>query len=346
MARIDLDQRCGPIHMLNIECIFWESHMSEENHSWLEHYPVTLFTIIMGVSGLTLALRSGERALGFRETLSVGAYVLTLALFLVIASGYALKALRYPQAVRAEWDHPVKLAFFPAISIGLLLLSTATVPWSMSAAHVMWLVGALGQGVLTIAVVSGWIGSRAFLHGHLSPAWFIPAVGNVIVPIAGVKLGYIETSWFFLSVGLIFWSVLLTLVMNRLIFHDPLPERLQPTLVILIAPPAVGFLAWVELTGEIGSFGRVLLNGAYLFALIVAVQLPRILRLPFAMSFWALSFPVAALTIASFTYAGAMRSQPHQFIGVALLSALVAIIAALLIRTSRAILAGGVFRPE
>jgi len=171
-------------------------------------------------------------------------------------------------------------------------------------------------------------------------------VGNVIVPIAGVKLGYIETSWFFLSVGLIFWSVLLTLVMNRLIFHDPLPERLQPTLVILIAPPAVGFLAWVELTGEIGSFGRVLLNGAYLFALIVAVQLPRILRLPFAMSFWALSFPVAALTIASFTYAGAMRSQPHQFIGVALLSALVAIIAALLIRTSRAILAGGVFRPE
>ena len=64
------------------------------------------------------------------------------------------------------------------------------------------------------------------------------------------------------------------------------------------------------------------------------------------MSFWALSFPVAALTIASFTYAGAMRSQPHQFIGVALLSALVAIIAALLIRTSRAIVAGEVFRPE
>src|SRR6056297_769308 len=320
--------------------------MTDPTHRWLEHYPVTLFTIVMGMAGLTLALRAGEQALGLTSALSAAVYVVTLALFGVIAAGYGAKALRHPAALRAEWDHPVKLAFFPAISIGLLLLAAATMPWSEPVARAMWLLGAALQGVLTLAVVSGWIGSRAFLHGHLSPAWFIPAVGNVIVPIAGVKLGYIETSWFFLSVGLIFWSVLLTLVMNRLIFHDPLPERLQPTLVILIAPPAVGFLAWVELTGEIGSFGRVLLNGAYLFALIVAVQLPRILRLPFAMSFWALSFPVAALTIASFTYAGAMRSQPHQFIGVALLSALVAIIAALLIRTSRAILAGGVFRPE
>jgi tellurite resistance protein len=33
--------------------------------------------------------------------------------------------------------------------------------------------------------------------------------------------------------------MLLTLVFNRIIFHDPLPGKLQPTLVILIAPPAV-----------------------------------------------------------------------------------------------------------
>src|SRR6056297_3112047 len=320
--------------------------MTDATHRWLEHYPVTLFTIVMGMSGLTLALRAGEQALGLSAALSVAAYAATLALFGVIAAGYAAKALTHPAALRAEWDHPVKLAFFPAISIGLLLLAAATLPWSGALAHAMWLLGAALQGVLTLAVLSGWIGSRAFLHGHLSPAWFIPAVGNVIVPIAGVKLGYIETSWFFLSVGLIFWLILLTLVMNRLVFHDPLPERLQPTLVILIAPPAAGFLAWVKLTGGIDHLAHILLNGGYFFGLVVAVQLPRILRLPFAMSFWALSFPVAALTMASFTYAGAMRSQPHQFIGVALLSALVAIIAALLIRTSRAILAGGVFRPE
>ena len=320
--------------------------MSENEHIWLEHYPVTLFTIVMGTAGLTLALKAGEAALGLTAVASTVAYGLSVVLFLVIAAGYGVKFLRHPGAVRAEWDHPVKLAFFPAISIGLLLLATATLPISRGLAHGMWLAGAAGQAVLTVAVVSGWISARAFLHGHLSPAWFIPAVGNVIVPIAGAQLGYVELSWFFLSIGLIFWVVLLTLVMNRLVFHDPLPGRLQPTLVILIAPPAVGFLAWVALTGDIDSFARILLNAAYFFALIVAVQLPRILRLPFAMSFWALSFPIAALTIASLHYAEATGSVMHRLIGLALLPVLTVILIALLLRTFRAVSSGAVFQPE
>lgn len=320
--------------------------MSESASDWLEHYPVTLFTIVMGTAGLTLALRAGEVALGIGASASLAAHVLSVSLFLAIAVGYGAKILRRPAAVRAEWDHPVKLAFFPAISIGLLLLATATLPWAPVLAEAMWLAGAAGQGVLTVAVVSGWISARAFLHGHLSPAWFIPAVGNVIVPIAGAQLGYIELSWFFLSVGLVFWVVLLTLVMNRLVFHDPLPGRLQPTLVILIAPPAVGFLSWVALTGGIDHFARILLNTAYFFALVVAVQLPRILRLPFALSFWALSFPVAALTIASLHYGAATGSEAHRLIGLALLAILTVILIALLLRTYRAISSGAVFQPE
>jgi len=320
--------------------------MHGEDHSALENYPVTLFTIVMGMAGLALALRAGEISLGLRHLASGTIYLLTLALFAVIASGYAAKVIRFPQAVRAEWAHPVKLAFFPAISIGLLLLAAATLPISLPASHVMWVMGATGQGILTLAVISGWIGARSFLHGHLSPAWFIPAVGNVIVPIAGTSLGYVEFSWFFLSAGLVFWIVLLTLVVNRLVFHDPLPERLQPTLVILIAPPAVGFLAWITLTGEIDHFARILLNSAYLFALIVAVQIPRILRLPFAMSFWALSFPLAALTIASFHYAEATGSDAHHVIGIGLLLILSVTLAALLLRTFHAVTSGAVFQPE
>ncbi len=35
-----------------------------ENTGWLAHVPVTLFTIVMGLCGFTLALRAGEAALG------------------------------------------------------------------------------------------------------------------------------------------------------------------------------------------------------------------------------------------------------------------------------------------
>ncbi len=315
-------------------------------HTRLEHYPVTLFSIIMGLTGLALALHAAEAAWNLTNALSNTAYFAAILAFVAVCIGYLAKAIRHPHAVAAEWNHPVRIAFFPAISISLLLLGAASLSRSLALAEALWLAGAALQGVLTIAVVSGWISARAFQTGHLNPAWFIPAVGNVIVPIAGAKLGYVELSWYFMSVGLLFWIVLLTLVMNRLIFHDPLPGRLQPTLVILIAPPAVAFTAWLNLTGQVDAFARILLNAAYLFTLIVAVQLPRIVKLPFALSFWALSFPFAAVSIASFLYAGETGSLAHMWIGTGLLAVLSVIIAGLLLRTTRAIMAGEICVPE
>ena len=324
--------------------------MSEGQHpdpgGWVAHVPVTLFTIVMGLCGFTLALRAGEAALELGHLISGAAHLLSMVVFAAVSVLYVAKGLRHPGAVVAEWQHPVKLAFFPAISIALVLMSVVMLDPAPGLARAMWLVAVPLQLFLTVSVVSGWISARSFQHGHLTPAWFIPAVGNVIVAIAGVPLGYVEISWFFTSVGLIFWIVMLVLVMNRLIFHDPLPVRLQPTLVILIAPPSVGFLAWVALVGGVDPFARVLLNGAYLFTLIVAVQLPRLLRLPFSLAFWALSFPMAGVTIASFTYADATGSAGHRIIGIGLLAVLCVIILALLFRTAQAVRNNEIFVPD
>jgi tellurite resistance protein len=309
----------------------------------LAQVPVTLFTVVMGLCGFTLALRAGEAAAGLTHVLSGAAHLLTLAVFAAVALAYLAKALRHPQAVAQEWQNPVSLAFFPAISISLVLFSLVMLEVTPGIARALFLFAVPLQLVLTLAVVSGWIGSRSFQHGHLTPAWFIPAVGNVIVAIAGVPLGYVELGWFFAATGLMFWVVMLTLVMNRLIFHDPLPERLQPTLVILVAPPAVGYLAWVALVGGVDPFARVLLNLAYLFVLIVAVQAPRLAALPFSLSFWALSFPVAAAAVASFSHAALLGSGGHAVIGFALLAVLVAVIAGLLWRTGQALLRGELF---
>ncbi|MDQ2095012.1 SLAC1 anion channel family protein [Rhodalgimonas zhirmunskyi] len=315
--------------------------------SSLQHYPVPLFGMIMGFAGLTLATHGAEAAFQTHLGASTAIYYVTFALFLLVGGIYLLKAIRYPAAVAAEWKHPVRLAFFPAISISLLLLATATLSRDKQLALWLWGGGAALQFVLTIAVISNWIGTRSFQHGHLNPAWFIPAVGNVIVPIAGAQLGYADISWYFMSVGLIFWIVLLTLVINRLVFHDPMPARLQPSLVILIAPPAVAFVAWMKLNGgQIDAFAQILINAAYFFVFLVLVQLPRIIRLNFAISFWALSFPFAAATIASFQFAAAAGSMVHKYIGLGLWCALVLIIVVLIYQTIKAALAGEICVPE
>ncbi len=312
----------------------------------LPNYPITFFATVMGMLGLTLALHAAEQAYGLAAGASRLALAVSVALLLAVAAGYALKAVRYPHEVQAEWNHPVRIAFFPTISISLLLLSVATLGAWPGVARPLWLVGTALQGALTLSVIANWIGHRPFQPQHLSPAWFIPAVGNVIVPVAGAPLGHVELSWLFFSLGLVFWLVLLTLVMNRLIFHDPLPGKLQPTLVILIAPPAVAFLAYLRLEDQIDAFARILLNTGYVFFAIVATQARKLPRLPFALSWWALSFPMAALTIASFAFAAATGSAAHLAIGTALLAILAAIMAMLVLRTVLAIRRREICQPE
>jgi len=312
----------------------------------LAHYPVTFFAIGMGMMGATLAIRSAERAFAISNTASTAALILSLAMFAAITFGYAAKVLLHVAEAKAEWNHPVRIAFFPAISISLLLLAAALLEPAPQIAHAVWLVGAALQGALALAVIGSWIGHRSFHPGQLTPAWFIPAVGNVIVPLAGARLGYTEISWLFFSGGLIFWLVLLTLVLNRLMFHDPLPGKMVPTLMILIAPPAIAFTAWLRISGEVGPFGHFLLSVAYVFAALVATQAPKFRTMPFALSWWALSFPIAALTIASFGYAEAASSAPHRVIGAGLLALLLAVVAGLILRTALAIRAGTICLPE
>lgn len=99
-------------------------------------------------------------------------------------------------------------------------------------------------------IVSRWI-TKNYEIIHSNPAWFLPVVGNIIVPIFGVDVAHKEISWLFFSVGLSFWLLLFTIIVYRIIFHHQLAEKFIPTLFILIAPPAIGFVLLRRIAGEI-----------------------------------------------------------------------------------------------
>ena len=75
--------------------------------------------------------------------------------------------------------------------------------------------------------------------------------------------------------------------------------RLTPTLFILLAPPSVGFIAYLQLIGSLDAFARILYYTALFLSLLLASNALRFLRIPFFISAWAYSFPLAALTIAT-----------------------------------------------
>jgi tellurite resistance protein len=311
--------------------------MTDTENLRLKNFHVSWFAVIMGLGGLSIAWGRAEELLGLPFRVSPALLVVTTLLFLVIAGLYGLKALKYREAVLKEWGHPVKMSFVPTFSIGLILLAIAWLPTSAAYSKLLWSVGTLLHLGLTLYILTQWIHQEKFQIAHLNPAWFIPVVGNILVPIAGVHHAPIEISWFFFSLGLLFWPVLLAILFYRMIFHPSLPERLMPTLFILIAPPAVGFLSYVRLTGEVDAFAQILYNSALFFTLLLLVQVKWFARLKFFLSWWAYSFPLAAITIASLLMYHHLGSPMYLRLSGVLLGIVTVVIAGLVARTALAV---------
>ncbi len=146
--------------------------------------------------------------------------------------------------------------------------------------------------------ISFWI-QHNFEIQNFNPAWFIPVVGNIIIPVAGVEFMPIGFSVFYFSVGAFFWVILFTIFLNRVIFHDQMPQKFIPTLFILIAPPAVGFISYYKITGNWDLVSEFLVSITYLFVLLLIFLMKSFRGLKFFISWWAFTFPLDALTLAS-----------------------------------------------
>lgn len=320
--------------------------MTNTNDSRLAHFPITFFASVMGLCGLTLAWRNGQHGLNLPFEVDVWLGALAGLVFGVLLVFYLTKAVSHRAAVKAEFMHPVKANFFPAVSISLVLLSSVALPTLPVLAKGVFIVGAVLHLVLTLLVFNRWIFANHYQNPHINPAWFIPVVGNVLMPIVAVPLGLDEIGWFFFSIGIVFWVVLFTIFMHRIFFFDPLPPMLTPTLFILIAPPAVGFVSYIALNGELDNFARILYGAGLFITLFLLVQFRRFSSLSFSLSWWAYSFPMAAITIASLQYYELSGYTPVRWIAIILLALTTVIITGLVLRTLLAILRGAICLPE
>lgn len=312
----------------------------------LEHLPISFFAIVMGFGGLTIATQKLEQHFEIPAVTSGVLLVLTAAIWIAVLIAYVIKYLRYPQAVTAELNHPVRLSFFPTASIGLLLISIATLPSLELTAQVIWWIGVIFQLILFLVVLDRWFHKEHFRTEHNSPAWFIPAVGNLIVPVAGIEFGMVEISFFFFAVGLIFWLPLMAISLNRSFFFDPLPRKLLPTQFILIAPPAVAFISWIKLKDGFDDFSVMLYYFALFMTLMTITQFRRFLKLEFAMPWWAFSFPIAAITIASFAFYERLPLDHYLWIALSLFGALSAVMVLLVSKTVASFARGNLLQPE
>ena len=252
----------------------------------------------MGLSGLTIAFGKFYHMQWMPKILHDISLFFTLGLFLLFIVVYGRKAIKYVEEVIVDFNHRIRINFFSAISISFLLLSIAFMAYWPFVSLLFWWVGVILHTYLMFYTISFWI-QRNIDIKYMNPAWFIPVVGNMLVPIAGIEYMPKAFSFFFFASGFFFWIVLFVIFMNRVVFHHQLPQKFLPTLFILIAPPAIGFIAYIRITQSWDSFAIFLLYMSYFFVLLIMFLYKSFHKLKFFISWWAFTFPLMAVTISS-----------------------------------------------
>jgi len=281
-------------------------------NSRLQYFPISIFSIILGLSGFTIAFQKSEEILNFPLNVSNYLMGLTFLLALIFGLVYMLKTITYFPEVKHDFNHPIKMNFTPTIFIVFLMASILMLPVNILISKLMWIIGTIGQAFIFLYIISKWMHNPNIEIHHFNPAWFIPAVGNILIPVTGVAHFNLEISWFFFGLGFLFWIILLIIFYNRIFFHHPLPEKLLPTLFLLIAPPAVGFISYVKLTHNFK-------------------------KIKFYLSWWAYSFPITAFSTASILFYHKTHINFYKYTAIGSLGFATILIGFLLVRTIIAI---------
>lgn len=341
------------------------------------------FSVVMGLAGLALAWHSAEAALGSSATgVSLVFGVVAVLVFVALLGLSVLRFNRFPAALAEDLRHPVRHAFVAALPVATLLLVTLGV--ALAGTHpvldALWWLAALGQLWATVWVLKRWLvatpvppapqsSTPAALQGLIqgaslspvkpaapapsapafwptvTPVLFIPVVGNVVAPLAGLALGHPVWAMAQWGVGLLLWPVVLGLLLVRRAVQGPLPDRLLPTWFITVAPPSVIGLVAVQWQAPLAVVAACW-GMALFFLLWVASIAQQAVNQPFSLTFWAVSFPLAAFTTLTLRLAALAESGGLQMAGTLLLALTSLVVFGLCLGTVRGLRDGSLLAPE
>ncbi len=296
--------------------------------------PIRFAPAVMSLFGLALAWRAlsdlGGWESSFGRLISIGALLLGLVTFGSIVLHQFQKG-----ALKETFENP-QLRVLPAcLTVGLMLLSALLAPHMPRLANAMIWIAALGHFLLLAWLINGWFRGGLALE-IISPVWFIPVVGNIVVPVGAIASGEVMLAWFGFSVGIVLWLMLLPIVFFRLIHGKPMPDELESTQMVLVAPPAIGSVSWSLLAGDQAVVpGVVLLSVAFFLMLTMVPMVLRVISRPFVPANWAFGFPLAALSTGLATYSILLERDILMGVGLVILLLVSALILWALIGSAR-----------
>jgi tellurite resistance protein len=280
--------------------------------TFLEFFPLTLFAAVSSLSSLSAAWGLTGWPVGAQLKGLLG--MTSTGIFVIVSVIYALKWRRYPGIIKHDFEDPIAMNLFGVFFISLLIISGFLYNYNPQLGFVIWVAGTVAISIFSWIVLSRWFGHPQNPQNAL-PVWLVPLIGILDVPLTGLRYtspDIRELCLFFFVTSLLFIAILIVVIFTRLLFQAELASPMYPTLLLLSVPFSMTYAIYDTMTGGRADVtgGGADLIGAFLFygALFMAAVFGRkiffcMLRFQFSVSFWTVSFPLAALTVAAFRYA-------------------------------------------
>ena len=257
---------------------------------------VSTFAASMGYCGMCFGWRTAHVLWGVPAAIGEAFGIIALLLYFWIFSQYFRKLKLDFETVRAEWNSPSKVAFFGTFTVSTVLLAAVLAPYNHTLASVFWWLAALLILLFGWALLTRWLLTRQRVN-EVTPAWLLPVLGPITIPIAGNILqnpGFHDISVFCVAVGIVTGIPVIALLLVRTIIGRTLPDAVQPSLMILMAPFGMGYITYSDTFGPDNFTFLFICAGLFMLIPIVIKVGSVMATTPFRMSWWATSFPSMA----------------------------------------------------
>lgn len=328
------------------------------------------FAAVMGTGVLAM---STQGLAAYWSLLAWPAQVLhwfNVLLFLLLAVPWLTRWLRFRPAVMQTLMHPVQASFYPTFSIALLVLAAQWLLFTpyVGIAKIFWWLGVVLHFAFSFVVLFFMFRGEHVAVDHVTPAKFIPAVGLVVMPLAGgpllqhmdgaVREWALTLNVIGLGAGSMMYLGLLGMTLQRKYLHKPAQGILTPTVWIHLAPIGVIPLSLMNvveqlpfpLMREVATVLMLLVWGFGVWWLVMASLLTLSARaagqLPFALSWWGFTFPLGAFAAESLRLHKLLGWSSILSIGIAAWLLLCLFWSVTLWRTARGVASGTIFQPH
>ncbi|KAK7847983.1 s-type anion channel slah1 [Quercus suber] len=264
----------------------------------------------------------------------------SLALFILVLLSllYLLKCLFHFNTVKTEFLHNVGVnyLFAPWISWLLLLQSAPFIAPKTLPYLVLWWVFVIPLVLLDVKIYGQWFTKgKRFLSTVANPTSQLSVIGNLVGAQAAASMGWQETSIFLFSIGIVHYFVLFVTLYQHFSGGIQLPGMLSPVFFLYFAAPSVASLAWESIAGAFDIVSKMLFFlSLFLFtSLVFRPNLFKRSMRRFNVAWWAYSFPLTVLALASTEYAQEVKGSIAHILMLLLLAISVLVLLGLMVFT-------------